>query len=158
MKLYQKVTQEADGQLFAWYGVVDHSGNVENDFDVLNEYTIYPHEITGAYITEHTPTRYAFWSWSLLEEALEAVKEKVNEKTKAQSKLDEAGAKFDWIVNRNSLDERYKDITKEKKQLTPEQIKEKYARYERNTKLFAYARMKTSARLNASYYDRLLGY
>ena len=115
MRNYQKITQNAEGQLLAWYGMPDHTWNVDMDFDVLQDYAVYPHE-TGAFIAEYLPAKYCFWSYRTLEEALEAVLNKINEKKKLQEKLDEAGAKFQEVVKKNSLDERYKDKVVEKKQ------------------------------------------
>lgn len=145
MRNYQKITQNAEGQLLAWYWSVDHSGNVEMDFDVLNDYTIYPHE-TGAFIAEYLPTGLAYWSYATADDACKAVLNKVNEKKKLQANLEEAGAKFQEVVKANSLDNRYKNVVVEKKPKTNDQLREKYA----------VARMNTTARLNRAYYSRLL--
>lgn len=115
MKIYQKVTQEADGKIFGWYWMVDHSGNVEMDFDVLNEYTVYVHETEWSFIAEHLPTNYAWGSYSTLDEALDSVLNKVNTKTRDAQKLAKKVEEFQEIVHKNSLDERYKDKVVEKK-------------------------------------------
>jgi len=109
MKTYKRITQDWAGQLLAWYGMPDHTWNVEMDFDVLTDYSVYPHETEPSFIAEYLPTRYCFWSYRTLDEALEAVLVKIKEKQEATRKIEEAGAKFDWVVKANSLDERYKD-------------------------------------------------
>lgn len=121
MKNYQSITQDGTGQLLARYGVVDHSWNVEMDFDVLTAYAIYPHETEPSFIAEYLPAKYCFWSYRTLDEALEAVLVKIKEKQEATRKIEEAGAKFEELVKKNSLDERYKNKVVEapKKKVNP---------------------------------------
>lgn len=148
--MYKIITQNEEGQLLAWYGMPDHTWNVEMDFDVLTDYAVYPYEWIVSwlwtYVAEYTPANNCFWAYNTLEEALEAVLNKVNEKQKAIKKLEEAGAKFQEVRNTNSLDQRYKDKVVEKKLRTNEELREKYA----------VARMNTTARMNRDYYARLL--
>lgn len=115
MKIYQKVTQEADGKLFGWYWMVDHSGNVESDFDVLNEYTVYPHDTQYVFVAEHLPTWYVLGTYSSTLDACEAVKEYVNKKTRTAQELAKKTEEFQKVVTKNSLDERYKGKVVEKK-------------------------------------------
>lgn len=121
--MYQKVTQWAEGQLLAWYGMPDHTWNVEMDFDVLQDYAVYPYEWIASwlwtFVAEHLPTKNCFWAYHSVEEACKAVLNKINEKQEATKKIEEAGAKFQEVVKANSLDERYKDkvVTPKKKEV-----------------------------------------
>jgi hypothetical protein len=53
MRNYKKITQNAEGQLLAWYGFETKYEGSEMDFDVLTEY-----EITKAYDAK---TYYPIW-------------------------------------------------------------------------------------------------
>lgn len=111
MKTYKSITQDWAGQLLARYGVVDHSWNVEMDFDILTDYAVYPHE-TGAFIAEYLPATNCFWAYNTVEEACEAVLNKINEKKKADEERERLTNEFQEIINKNSLDERYRDMVK----------------------------------------------
>ena len=150
MRNYKKITQNAEGQLLAWYGFETKYEGSEMDFDVLTEY-----EITKAYdaktyypiwIVKSINTNYTIWKYHIEQYALDGLLEYINEKKKLADKIEQAGAKFQEVVNTNSLDQRYKDVVVEKKLKTNEQLREKYA----------VARMNTTARLNRAYYSRLL--
>lgn len=121
MKTYKSITQDWAGQLLARYGMPDHTWNVEMDFDVLEDYAVYPHETTGAFIAEYLPATNCFWAYNTVEEACEAVLNKIREKKEASRKIEVAGAKFQEVVTKNSLDERYKDkvVTPKKKEVKP---------------------------------------
>jgi predicted mannosyl-3-phosphoglycerate phosphatase (HAD superfamily) len=68
------------------------------DFDVLQDYAVYPHDTTDAFIAEYLPTSTAYGAFATLEEALETILNKVNDKKKLESTLQEAGAKFQEVV------------------------------------------------------------
>lgn len=108
--MYKEVVQNENGELIAWYPVVDHDWNIEFDFDVLNEYAIYSFESTGAYIAEHQPTGYALWSYNTIPEACEAIKDKINKYEQMNTNIEIQKEKFQEIVKMNSLNERYKDF------------------------------------------------
>ena len=147
MKTYKKVTQE-DWKILGWYWVVDHDGNVETDYDILDEYAIYPHETEPSYIAEYLPADYCFGSYRTLDEALEATREKINSKIKLAYELEQKTEEFQKIIKKNSLNERYKNkvVVKKVKPLSPylqklrERTEEMHAqveqrRSERNRKL-----------------------
>lgn len=152
--MYQKITQEADGQLFGRVHTLDHTGDVQSDFDVLNDYTVYMYD--GVYVAEYVPTWLAYGTFSTVEWALECIKEKIIAKQETTAKIEAAAEKFDEVLKNNSLDERYKDVEPVKKRLTNEELRKKYSKHTRNAELFANAGMKTAAKINANYYGRLL--
>lgn len=112
--MYQKITQEAEGQLFGRRFTWDKYEGAEMDFDVLNDYTVYAHA-TASYIAEYIPTGMAYGAFATVEEALGCIKEKILEKQEAAKKIEAATEKFSTVVKSNSLDERYKDVNPEKK-------------------------------------------
>lgn len=152
--MYQKITQEADGQLFGRYPVLGTYDELWMDFDVLNDYTVYMYD--GVYVAEYVPTWLAYGTFTTVEWALQCIKEKIIAKQETTDKIEAAAEKFDEVVKNNSLDERYKDVEPVKKRLTNEELKKKYSKHTRNAELFANAGMKTAAKINANYYGRLL--
>lgn len=111
--MYQKITQEAEGQLFGRVQKTDRSGCVQWDFDVLNDYTVYLYD--GVYVAEYVPTGLAYGTYATVEEALECIKEKILQKQEVSKKIAEATEEFAAVVTKTSLDERYKDVNPEKK-------------------------------------------
>lgn len=152
--MYQKITQEADGQLFGWRFTEARYEGAEIDFDVLNDYTVYMYD--GVYVAEYVPTGLAYGTFATVEWALECIKERIQEKQETTEKIEASAEKFDEVVKNNSLDERYKDIEPVKKRLTNEELRKKYSKHTRNAELFANAGMKLSAKINADYFGRLL--
>jgi hypothetical protein len=57
--MYTKVTQNEKGELLAWYPVETKYEGSELDCDVIQDYSVYPHE-TGTFIAEYTPTNNCF--------------------------------------------------------------------------------------------------
>ena len=83
------------------------------DFDVLNDYTVYLYD--GVYVAEYVPTGLAYGTYATVEEALECIREKIIAKQETTAKIEAATEKFEDVVTKNSLDERYKDVNPEKK-------------------------------------------
>lgn len=162
MKTYKSITQDWAGQLLARYGVVDHTWNVELDFDVLQDYAVYPYEWIASwlwtFVAEYLPAKNCFWVYNSLEEALESVRERVNKKNELTEKTNEKIEQFQKVVTNNSLDERYRDKKVEKKVKTNEELKAKYAPYskfEENAKKLERIQSRIASRLSADYYERL---
>jgi len=159
MKIYSKVTQEANGQLFARYQSVDHNWDVCLDYDVITEYTIYEVN-TWSFAIENINTNHVLWVYSL-DQALDTLLSRIKTKVEANEKIEKARQQFEAITTKNSLDERYKDVNPEKKVLSNEELRKKYAPYQNfnsNLQKFRVARQKTASRLNADYYDRLINH
>jgi hypothetical protein len=161
MRNYQKITQNADGQLLAWYDTLDHTGDRQLDFDVwekyLEDYRVYQHE-TWSYIAEYTPTLYAFWSYATLEEALDAVLQKTNKNEYQKVRVECLVDEFQNIAKKNSLDERYKDKVVEtpQKQLSPYLQKLRVRTEEMHAEIEKTRSEKNWKLANAEYYERLL--
>jgi len=107
-KMYTKVTQNEKGELLAWYPVETKYEGSELDCDVIQDYSVYPHE-TWAFIAEYTPAMHCFWSYKTQDEALEAVLKHIKEKEEMFKRIEEQKVKFEALQKANSLDERYKD-------------------------------------------------
>lgn len=149
--MYQKITQEAEGQLFGRRFTWDKYEGAEMDFDVLNDYTVYAHA-TASYIAEYIPTGMAYGAFATVEEALGCIKEKILEKQEAAKKIEAATEKFATVVENNSLDVRYKDVNPEKKVLSNEELREKhtpYKNFDKNLAAWRESRTKLAAKIAA---------
>lgn len=103
--MYTKVTQNEKGELLARYPVETKYEGSELDCDVLQDYSVYPHE-NGAFIAEYLPVGNVLWAFREKEQAFQAICDRLNDNEKRFDMIEKAQSKFVWV----SLDEAYKDV------------------------------------------------
>lgn len=162
MKTYTHCTLQDDKVLW-WYKTLDWEGDLQNDFDVLEWWAVYPFWPTGAFIAEQTRVSHCIWSYTTEAEALQAICDRCNDDEKRWELIEKAQSKFVWV----SLDEAYKDVnpvwTKQKKE-TPksrylDRLREKakpYSKFTENLEKVKSLKATMQRKFYGNQYDYLL--
>lgn len=162
--MYTKVTQNEKGELLAWYPVETKYEGSELDCDVLQDYSVYPHE-TWTFIAEYLPVWNALWAFREKEQAFQAICDRLNDNEKRFDMIEKAQSKFVWV----SLDEAYKDVnpvwTKQKKETAKgkylDRLREKaqvkpYSKFQENLEKVKQLSATMQRKFYGNQYDYLL--
>lgn len=119
MKHYEKITQEAD--LFGRYRTLDSQWDVDLDFDVLDQYSIYFYK--AGWIVKNLKYNYVVAETIDEQEAFEALRLHLNEKIRINERIRENENKLQEWMKKFNLNEVYKEKKvenkKKEKKITP---------------------------------------